>query len=131
MLIEDSKRDGWDTLIGCKPINFFKNYLINSINLLIFYRLIDNIQERGFVAKMRRLGEAVLHFVGVPSSVVFYKKYLIRSKAKPDAKTGTVEIPDYVRHEKFEIVDTFLRQEVNNSVERRVRRRVSIIIIII
>lgn len=44
-----------------------------------YWILIENKNTNGFDEKLRKTGEAVLHLSGLPSSLVFYKKYLLRN----------------------------------------------------
>ena len=40
--------------------------------------MVDN-KEKGFDKKIKKLGEVLLHCVGMPGSVAFYKKYLLKN----------------------------------------------------
>ena len=44
-----------------------------------YWFLIENKLNNSFNDKLRKTGEAILHLVGLPTSLVFYKKYLLKN----------------------------------------------------
>lgn len=57
-----------------------------------YWILIENKGVKSFDEKLRKTGEAILHLTGLPSSLVFYKKYLLRNVSEKASALQLVPI---------------------------------------
>lgn len=86
-----------------------------------YWILIENRGVANFDEKLRKTGEAVLHLTGLPSSLTFYKKYLLQNVSTVLSALSLV--PD-IPKEIMVVEDTFLIKASQNSTrDCRVRRR--------
>lgn len=61
------------------------NNLRNAWHGHPYWYLITNKECSNFNEKLRKTGEAILHLTGLPSSLVFYKKYLLQNISKSES----------------------------------------------
>jgi len=81
------------------------------------YCIIDNSAKGGWPAKLERIWENVLHFLGKSDRKRYFKKYLLATK-----KNEVPKVPDNLVQEEFELEETFLNNEDPEIEEKVVKR---------
>jgi len=92
---------------------------INTRNAWIGHHsflIIDNSAPGGWEGKLKRVDDAVMHFIGKLEQN-FYKKYLIKK-----GKSTYPEIPEDIRSEEFDLEDTFLFNNIPHFEEKITKR---------
>ena len=82
--------------------------------------VIDNKADKGFSSKIERTETAVMRYLGLPTSVKFYNKYLIKG-------SRSALMNELMKHglavEEFVIEDTFVKSTETKNVHEYIRKR--------